>query len=105
MSQWLCQGMMNSRLFSVRVIRPARALMRFRGTTRWMPFEARTRNCPRPPSISWISSIHTPVALIVWRARISNSRPDSRSRTRAPVTRSSSRTKPTTRVLLATAAP
>ena len=97
--------MMNSRLFSVRVIRPVRELIRFRGTTRWMPLDARTRNWPRPPIISCSSSIQTPAALMTCVARTSNSLPDSRSRTRTPATRSASRRKPTTRVLVATAAP
>ena len=105
MIQWLVHGMMNSRLFSVWVISPVRELIRFRGTTRWIPLDARTSNWPRPPSSCCSSSIHTPAALIVCLARISNSAPDSRSRTCTPATRSASRRKPTTRVLVATAAP
>ncbi len=103
--QWLCQGTMNSRLLAVRVISPVLALIRLRGTSRCTPLDARTRNWPRPPIMVWIWSIQTPAALMVCRARISNSRPVSRSRTRTPATRSSSRRKPTTRVLAATAAP
>ena len=105
MIQWLPQGMMNSRLFSVRVIKPVRELIRFRGTNRCTPLDARTWNWPRPPSISCISSIQTPAALIVWWARMSNSLPVSRSRTRTPATRSTSRRKPIDPALLATAAP
>ena len=41
---WLPQGMTKSRLFSVRVITPAAELIRLRGTTRWMPLDARMRN-------------------------------------------------------------
>ena len=52
---------------------------RSRGTTRWMPLEARTWNCPRSPAIAWVSSVHTPVALMTCLARTSNSRPVSRS--------------------------
>ena len=37
---------------------------RSRGTTRWMPFDARTLNLPRSPTRSWTSSVQTPVALI-----------------------------------------
>ena len=33
MTQWLPHGMMNSRLFSVRVMMPVRELIRLRGTT------------------------------------------------------------------------
>ncbi len=111
--QWLPQGMMNSRLFSVWVIRPVLESIRSRGMTTCTPLEARTRNAPgatepsgdRSPSMSWISSIQTPAALMVCLARISNWCPDSRSRTRTPLTRSPSRRKPTTRVLTATIAP
>ena len=28
-----------------------------------MPFDARTLNWPRSPTIAWVSSVHTPVAL------------------------------------------
>src|SRR4028119_1583563 len=48
MIQWLPHGMMNSRLFSVRVMTPVALLIRFRGTTRWPPFDARTWSRPRP---------------------------------------------------------
>src|SRR4028119_2113103 len=63
MIQWLPHGMMNSRLFSVRVMTPVALLIRFRGTTRWTPFDARTWNWPRPPTISRISSVQIPAAL------------------------------------------
>ena len=105
MIQWLPHGMMNSRLFSVRVMMPVAELIRSRGTTRCTPLDARTWNCPRPPTMVWISSVHTPAALMTSLARTSNSCPVSRSLTRAPTTRSSSRRKPTTRALLAHSAP
>ena len=79
--------------------------IRSRGTTRWMPFEARTLNLPRSPTRSWTSSVQTPVALMTWRAATSISSPVWRSWTRTPVTRPASRRKPTTGALLATAAP
>ena len=98
-------GMMKSRLFSVSVIRPVSESIRSRGTTMCTPFDARTRNCPLPPIISWISSVQTPAALIVAVARIRISLPDSRSRATAPTTVSPSRRNEVTRVLEATAAP
>ena len=61
----------------------------------WTPLDARTWNWPRPPTICWISSVHTPAALMTWRARIVNSLPVSRSLTGTPTTRSSWRTNPT----------
>jgi len=69
------------------------------------PFEARTENWPRPPTICCTSSVQTPAALITWWARISNSLPLSRSLATTPITRSSSRRNRITRVLLATRAP
>ena len=118
MIQCWCHGMTNSRLVLVRVIRPQPASIRSRGTSRWTPLEARTRNdfagcSPVGASIRASSSIQTPAALITVRARTSISRPDSRSRTLTPATRPPmplagpvwSARKPTTRVLLATAAP
>ena len=42
---------------------------RSRGISRWTPFEARTWNLPRSPTMFWMSSVQTPVALITWRAR------------------------------------
>ena len=42
MIQWLPHGMTNSTLFSVRLMSPTVALIRSRGTTRWMPLDART---------------------------------------------------------------
>jgi hypothetical protein len=97
--------MTNRTLFSVRLISPTDALIRSRGTTRWTPFEARTLSSPRPPTICWISSVHTPAALIVCLARTAISAPVSRSRTTAPVTRSPSRRNVLTRALLAHTAP
>ncbi len=98
-------GMTNSTDFSVRRISPASPRIRSRGTTRWMPLLARTWNCPRSPTRPWVSSVHTPVALMTCRARTRIVRPDSRSCTSAPVTRSPSRSSPTTRAREATCAP
>ena len=60
---------------------------------------------PRPPTISWISSVHTPVALTTCCARISTPFPVSRSVARTPVTRSPSRRNPVTWVRDAACAP
>ena len=98
-------GMTNSTLVSVRRISPVADWIRSRGTTRWMPLDARTWNCPRSPAIAWVMSVQTPVALTTCRARTSISVSDSKSRTRTPVTRSPSRRKPITRARLATSAP
>ena len=46
--------------------------IRSRGTTRWMPLDARTWNWPRSPTSAWVSSVHTPVALTTCLARTSN---------------------------------
>ena len=105
MIQWLPHGITNSRLFSVRVMMPVAELIRLRGTTRCTPLEARTWNCPRPPTISWISSVHTPAALMTCLARICDARPVSRSVTSAPTTRSPSLRNPVARVLLTHSAP
>ncbi len=98
-------GITNSTDFSVRRIRPASPRMRSRGTTRWMPFEARTWNCPRSPANDCVSSVQTPVALTTCRARTSICLPVSRSATRAPTTRPPSRSRSTTRARVATCAP
>ena len=105
MIQWRPHGITNSTLFSVRRISPVSIWTRSRGTTRWMPFDARTLNLPRSPTRCWTSSVHTPVALMTWRAWTSNSSSARSSLTRTPVTRPPSRRKPTTGALLATAAP
>lgn len=105
MIQCLPHGMTNSTDFSVRMMSPLSEWMRSRGTTRWMPLDARTWICPRPPTSCWMSSVHTPVALTTWRARTSNSAPFSRSHTRTPVTRSPSRRKPIACTREATCAP
>ena len=68
-------GMTNSTDFSVRTMKPASERIRSRGTTRWMPLDACTCSEPRPPTISWISSVQTPAALTTTRARISRSVP------------------------------
>ena len=105
MIQCVSHGMMNSTLFSVRLMMPVVAWIRSRGTRMCTPLDARTLNCPRPPTISWISSVHTPAALIVCLALTSWVCPDSRSRTSAPTTRSPSRRKPVTLALVAHRAP
>ncbi len=99
------QGMTNSTDFSVRRISPVVEWIRSRGTTRWMPLDARTWNWPRSPTIAWVSSVQTPVALTTCLARISYSPPPSTSCTLAPTTRSPSRRKPVTRARLAALAP
>ncbi len=98
-------GMTNSTDFSVRRMMPVELCTRSRGTTRWMPLLARTWNCPRSPTIAWVSSVQTPVALSTCLARTSKTWPLSRSRTCTPVTRSPCRRNPTTRARLATRAP
>ena len=75
---------------------PADAWMRSFGTTRWMPLETRRLMVPRPPTMAWISSVHTPVAFTTCCARISSSAPDSRSTARTPATRAPSRRNPVT---------
>lgn len=99
------QGMTKRTDFSVRRISPLVEWMRSLGTTRWMPLEARTWNWPRSPTMAWVSSVHTPVALTTCWARTSYSPPPSTSCTRAPTTRSPSRMNPVTRARLATRAP
>lgn len=99
------QGITKRTDFSVRRIRPVEELIRSFGTTRWMPLEARTWNWPLSPTMAWVSSVHTPVALTICLARISYSPPPSTSCTLAPTTRSPSRRKPVTRARLATFAP
>lgn len=103
--QWRPQGITKSTDFSVRRMSPVVEWIRSLGTTRWMPLEARTWNWPRSPTIAWVSSVHTPVALTICLARISYSPPPSTSRTRAPTTRSPSRRNPVTRARLAACAP
>ncbi len=98
-------GITNSTDFSVRTMKPASERIRSRGTTRWMPFDACTWSEPRPPTISWRSSVQTPAALTTTRARISRSVPSSRSRAVTPTTRSPSRRKPVTLTRVATWAP
>ena len=86
------------------------AASRCAGSARWWSGSgpaARRGGCPwtrgrgtgrAAPTSAWVSSVHTPVALITCRARTSNSlaglQVDAR---RAPVTRSPSRRKPMTR--------
>ena len=47
-------GMTNSTDFSVRRISPVADWIRSRGTTRWMPLDARTWNWPRSPTSAWV---------------------------------------------------
>ncbi len=94
-------GITNKTLNGVRKMIPVADWIRSRGTTRCTPLEARTLMTPRPPTMAWISSVHTPVALTTCWARISSSAPDSRSTARTPVTRSPSRRKPVTWVRVA----
>ena len=110
MIQWPPHGMTKSTEVGVRRISPASPVIAERGTTRCTPLEARTRRPGRTPtslSICDMSSLHTPVAATTVRARTSNSGASgaSRSRTRTPTTSRASRTKPTTRALVTTAAP
>ena len=98
-------GMTKRTDFSVRRMSPVEEWIRSRGTTRWMPLEARTWNWPRSPTIDWVSSVHTPVALTICLAWTSNSRSVSLSSARMPVTRSPWRRKPTAATRLATWAP
>jgi hypothetical protein len=97
--------MMNSTLFSVRVISPVSMGIRSRGTTMWTPLDAWTVNAARVPVIRWARRVHTPVVLMTRRARTAVSRPLSLSRTVAPVIRSPSRRNPVTSVRVATRAP
>ena len=64
MIQWFFHGITNSTDVSVRRISPVSPAIRSRGTTMCTPLDARTRNRPRLPDSRWISSVHTPVALI-----------------------------------------
>ena len=64
-------GITNSTDFSVRRMIPVEEWMRSLRTTRWMPLDALTWICPRPPTSSWMSSVHTPVALTTCLARTS----------------------------------
>ncbi len=105
MIQWLPHGITNSTDFSVRRMIAESLTIRSRGTTMCTPFEARTRNRPRCRDRAWISSVHTPVALITTCALTSVTEPSSESRTRTPETRSASRRNPTTWVDVRTTAP
>ena len=69
--QCVFHGITNSTDFSVRRISPVSELIRSRGTTMCTPFDARTRNRPRPPASGWMSSVHTPVQLTTTEASTS----------------------------------
>ena len=79
-----------------------RSWIRSRGTTRWMPLDARTWNWPRSPTIAWIvvgphaGGVDDLPGPDLELARRSRGRC-----TRTPTTRSPSRRKPTTRARLA----
>ena len=103
--QWRPQGITNSTDVSVRTISPVSSWIRSRGTTRWMPLDARTWNLPRSPARCCTSSVHTPVALTTSRACTASSSPVCSSRTHTPVTRSPSRRKPIAVAFDASAAP
>jgi len=94
--------------FAIAVARamiPVEEWTRSLGTIRWMPLETRRLIMPRPPTIAWISSVHTPVQLSTACASTSVSAPVSQSRTRTPQIRSASRRKPMTWLELRTTAP
>ena len=99
------QGMTNSTDFSVRRIRPTVDWKRSRGTTRWMPLEARTLSWPRSVTMAWVSSVQTPVALMTCLARMLKLEPSSWLTTLAPTTRSPSRRKSTTAIWFTACAP
>ena len=69
------------------------------------PLDARTRNRPRWRDSAWISSVHTPVALMTTWPRTSVTAPFSESRTVTPTTRSPSVSSATTWVEVRTTAP
>lgn len=85
-TQYRDHGMTNRTDFSVCRISPTWPLMRSRGTTMWMPLDARTRSPPSLPASASVSSVQTPVALMTARARTVISRPVSRSWSTAPFT-------------------
>jgi hypothetical protein len=62
-------------------------------------------NWPRSPTIAWVSSVQTPVALTTCFARISKCSSFSMSCAFTPTTRSPTLTNPTTFTRLATWAP
>ncbi len=97
--------MTNSTLFSVRRIMPVFDWNRSRGMTRCTPFDARTLNCPRVPTIAWVSSVQTPVAFTTCFARMSNRSPVWMSCACAPTTRSPTLMKPSIRMRAAACAP
>ena len=99
------QGMTNRTDFSVRRISPTVDWKRSRGTTRWMPLEARTLSWPRSVTMAWVSSVQTPVALMTCLALMSNEDPSSWLTTLAPTTRSPSRRKDTTDIWFTAWAP
>jgi hypothetical protein len=84
-------GITNSTLVVVRRIRPAGDTsgpsIADRGTTRCTPLDARTRRLgAESPSISPMSSLHTPVAATTLRARTVKFDPSVRSATCTPTT-------------------
>ncbi|SKT69703.1 Uncharacterised protein [Mycobacteroides abscessus subsp. abscessus] len=105
MIQWLPHGITNSTDFSVRRMIATSLTILSRGTTICTPLDAVTRKRPRVLDSAWISSVHTPVALMTTCPRTSVSAPLSVSRTSTPVTRSPSRSSETTCVEARTTAP
>ena len=104
-SQCRPHGITKSTLFSVRKIMPIADWMRSRGTTRWMPLEARTLNVPRSPTMRCVSSVQTPVAFTTCFARTSKCSSVCRSCAFTPTTRSPTLMNPSTFTRLATCAP
>ena len=82
--QWEPHGSTNRTLFSVGRMRASSESMRSRGTTMCTPLDGRTGSGDATPASRSISVVHTPVALMVTRARTSNSVSSSRSRAWTP---------------------
>ncbi len=104
-SQCRPHGITKSTLFSVRRIMPIFDWKRSRGITRCTPFEARTLNCPRVPTMACVSSVQTPVAFTTCFALMSNFSPVWMSCACTPTTRSPTLMKPSTRTRLTAWAP
>ena len=96
MIQCVPQGSTKRTLFSVGRISASCESMRSRGTTMWTPLEGRTGSGDSTPARRSISVVQMPVALMVTRARTSNSASPSRSRACTPATAAPSWRKPVT---------
>ncbi|SPW29561.1 Uncharacterised protein [Corynebacterium matruchotii] len=103
--QYSPHGITNNTDFSVTKHNAASASKQSRGTTICTPFDARTVNGPVTPASLWISSVHTPVALINTSADSVVSEPVSVSNSLAPTTRLPTFVNPTTCVDGRTTAP